>query len=583
MISLSAKIEDVRAAYRLLAHAGRGVTEVRVIHPGRGIAGIGFFDDEDAFVSACAEHSGKANVYAGIQPRPSRFLADASNRVAPLNHGAKDDDIEWLTSIVVDLDPVRPKDTASTDAELALAVERAEAAAAWIESKGFSRPVRIMSGNGCHLWFAVPPHEIHEDNRGDLTRRLRAFESRLRERFSDDAVKVDSIYNLSRVIKVVGTPSVKGEDLPERPHRLSCGIDPLERREDGKLLQAILSMPAEERETEALDEQSAPSAAHDGLDPWVHALISSSDRLAALFEGRGKTAVTPDGKRVDTTSSGYDFSIIHTLVKRGVTDPDQLATVLWHRPDGAARAKGQEYIARTVRRAIEIAHRTGGKQKVDRAGPADRDGGEEPAPDIDFIVTKLVVSDSVPPVYQLHVDDHVLVLTVDDLLSPRHFEKRFVAQLRRIPHLPGKGAAMSWKDLVNGWLAAAEVIHQPPEASPRGLLKEEIARVIDNLGEAETPADLDRGKTFRVDGRRGFKTRTVLRALREAAGGDAGTHDVCNLLRELGCENTLCRLDGARVRLWLAPASWTEPPAADGEPSPTPEDPAPEPAAEEDA
>lgn len=573
-----ANLDDVRAAYRLLAHAGRGVTELRVIHPNRGIVGIGFFDAEETFVAACAEHSGKANIYAGIQPRPGRLLEGAPNRIASLKHGARDDDIEWLTSIVVDLDPVRPKDTASTDAELALAIDRATAAAAWIESKGFSRPVRIMSGNGCHLWFAIPPLEVHADNRGELTQRLRAFEGRIRERFSDDVVKVDSIYNLSRVIKVAGTPSTKGEATPERPHRVSRGLDALVRREDARLVEAILAMPVDEPEAEPGDDRPTSVPVQDALDPWVHALISSSDRLAALFEGRGKTAVTPDGKRVDTTSSGYDFSIVHSLVKRGVTDPDQLASVLWHRPDGAARAKGAEYIARTVRRAIEIAAGAPRKPHVDGAGPAPTRSRDDDAADIDFVLSKLVVTDSDPPVYRAHVDDHVLVLTVDDLLSPRRFERRFVAQLRRIPKLPGKGATVSWKELVNGWLAGAEVIHQPPDASPRGLLREEIVRVIDNLGETDAPADLERGKAIRVDGRRGFKTRTVLRALREAAGGDPGTHEVCGLLRELGCENTLCRLDGARVRLWLAPASWTEPSAPDGEPAPSPvEGPAPSP------
>ena len=49
----------------------------------------------------------------------------------------------------------------------------------------------------------------------------------------------DSIYNFSRIIKVIGTLSVKGDDTPERPHRLSCSIDPFERREDAALLEAL--------------------------------------------------------------------------------------------------------------------------------------------------------------------------------------------------------------------------------------------------------------------------------------------------------------------------------------------------------
>ncbi len=569
MTALSANIDDVRAAFRFLAHAGRGVTEVRVIRPGRGIVGIGFFDDEDAFVRTCVEHAGRANVYAGIQPRPARFLELAPNRIARLSHGAGDDDIEWLTAVVVDLDPVRPKDEASSNAELVLAVARAEAVSAWLEGKGFRAPVRVMSGNGCHLWFAVPPHQIAGERREELTRRLKTFEGRLRDRFSDGAVRIDSIYNLSRIIKVVGTPSVKGGGTAERPHRVSQSLMAFERAEDGRLLDAILSMPLPPANAEAPAPGPGSSVSiRPGLGDRVAGLLLSNVRLAALFHGRSKNPVGPDGRSRDTSSSGYDFSLLLALARKGVTDPDELASALWNRPDGGACTKGEEYIARTVRRALATASSgdaEGGAARGRRAN--DDDVYSLPEEDIDFAVTKLVVSDSDPPLYQLHVDDHVLVLTVDDLLSPRRFEKRFVAQLRRIPRLPGKKAKRSWDEYVNEWLAAAEVIHQPPEASPRGLLREETARVIDNLGEADTPADLERGKVLRIDGRRGFKTRTVLRALRETVGGDAGTHEVCSILRELGCESALCRLDGMRVRLWLAPPSWTDPasPEADAD------------------
>lgn len=138
---------DIRATRRFLAHAEHGVTEVRVISPGRGVTGIGYFDDEDAFVAACAEASGAGNVYVGIQPRSARFLAQAPNRLAYLRAGAHDQDIENVTAIVMDLDPVRPKDTASTEEELGQAVAEATRLADWLAAKGMARPVRVMSGN----------------------------------------------------------------------------------------------------------------------------------------------------------------------------------------------------------------------------------------------------------------------------------------------------------------------------------------------------------------------------------------------------------------------------------------------------
>ena len=69
--------EAIRATFRWLAHGEHGVSEVRVIRPGTGIVGIGFFDDEEAFVSECVRLNAAGNVYVGIQPRPRRLLDHA--------------------------------------------------------------------------------------------------------------------------------------------------------------------------------------------------------------------------------------------------------------------------------------------------------------------------------------------------------------------------------------------------------------------------------------------------------------------------------------------------------------------------
>ena len=203
--------DDVRATYRFLGHDGRGVTELRVISPQRGVVGIGYFDNEEAFVGACAGVNGAGNVYLGIQPRPAAFLQQSNNKIRRLRKGAHEEDVGWLTAVVIDIDPVRPKDTAATDEKLAKAIDCGDQISEWMEAKGFRRPVRNMSGNGCQLWFAIPPFEITDTNREKIRERLKGFEAKIRERFSADGVTIDSIFNLSRVIKVIGTRSVKGE------------------------------------------------------------------------------------------------------------------------------------------------------------------------------------------------------------------------------------------------------------------------------------------------------------------------------------------------------------------------------------
>jgi len=69
------------------------------------------------------------------------------------------------------------------------------------------------------------------------------FEKRVSEIFRKDLkrlnCKIDPMYDLPRIVKVIGTLSVKGENTAERPWRVYF-IDEPKRMEDEKLLKAIL-------------------------------------------------------------------------------------------------------------------------------------------------------------------------------------------------------------------------------------------------------------------------------------------------------------------------------------------------------
>ena len=239
MSALGPDENTIRATWRWLAHGAHGVSEVRVIRPAGGIVGIGFFDDEEAFVRECVRTNAAGNVYVGIQPRPRRLFDAAPNVVRPLKTGAGRKDIEVVTATVIDLDPVRPKDAASTDAELALALVAAETASAWCESEGLVRPRLMMSGDGAQLWFAVPPTALEGERRERLQAGLKAFETKVRECAQTEAVHVDSIHDVARIIKVIGTVSHKGDGQGDRPHRVSAALSGFDRVEDEKLLSRL--------------------------------------------------------------------------------------------------------------------------------------------------------------------------------------------------------------------------------------------------------------------------------------------------------------------------------------------------------
>ena len=148
------------------------------------------------------------------------------NPVKPIaGKAAKDKDVVHRRRLLVDCDPVRPADTSATDDEHQSALERVVAIRDWLTEQGWPLPVVADSSNGGHLIYAIDlPNDKAAD---DLVHRcLKA----LKARFSDDAVGVDTtVKNASRITKIYGTVSRKGDNTPERPHRRSRLIEVPER------------------------------------------------------------------------------------------------------------------------------------------------------------------------------------------------------------------------------------------------------------------------------------------------------------------------------------------------------------------
>ena len=234
--------ESLRGVYRWLQHEPLGVTEVRVIEGGRGVVGMGFFDNEEAFVRACVHGNQGGNVYVGIQPRARYLFERAPNSLRRLGAGAAKGDVAAIVGTVIDLDPDRPKGAPSTEGELALTLEVAERACAWFVAQGLQRPLRMLSGNGIQLWCAIDPLVIGTDvHQADVETRMRELEAELRKEVQSAKVRVDSIFDSPRIIKAIGSVSVKGEHSIERPHRVSAPLDGFERVNDSALRERLLA------------------------------------------------------------------------------------------------------------------------------------------------------------------------------------------------------------------------------------------------------------------------------------------------------------------------------------------------------
>lgn len=118
----------------------------------------------------------------------------------------------WL---LIDADPVRIADVSSTDAEKATAEEAIKAIRVHLRQQDWPAPLLADSGNGYHLLYRI---NVSADDAGLIERSLKG----LAALFDSEAVKIDStVFNPSRIVKLYGTVSRKGDHTPERTHRQS--------------------------------------------------------------------------------------------------------------------------------------------------------------------------------------------------------------------------------------------------------------------------------------------------------------------------------------------------------------------------
>ena len=156
-------------------------------------------------------HSGQA---AGVYYTLNPVRLDLKDGAA-----AKDKDITGRRLLLIDVDPVRPADTSATEAEKARARTMADSIRVFLCGLGWPKGALSDSGNGFHLIYAI---DLPADDEGLVKKVLQA----LAARFDTPDCKVDTtVSNPSRICKLPGTMACKGENTPDRPHRMARVIE----------------------------------------------------------------------------------------------------------------------------------------------------------------------------------------------------------------------------------------------------------------------------------------------------------------------------------------------------------------------
>ncbi len=192
------------------------VREVRIPRYAGSRTASGYFDDPVALAEAVKPWDGRSNLYLTLNPVAPALLARAANRIRDsATSTTSDSDILERRFLPIDIDPVRPAGISATDGELEAAHAVARQVTTYLHDQGFGHPVAAMSGNGYWLLYRV---DLPGDDDGLVSRLLH----HLAERFDTADAKLDlTVSNPARIGPLVGTMKVKGDVLPDRPHRRS--------------------------------------------------------------------------------------------------------------------------------------------------------------------------------------------------------------------------------------------------------------------------------------------------------------------------------------------------------------------------
>ena len=148
------------------------------------------------------------NIYIVMNPITESFKG----------YSAKDTDIAYRDLLLIDIDRAQKSTEPANQGELDAALALANDITKYLKSQGWDNPIRMLSGNGYHLYYVLNrmSNDIkHKELVSVLLQELADY-------FNNSVVKVDTVvFNASRITKVPGTIAYKGTASANRPHRMA--------------------------------------------------------------------------------------------------------------------------------------------------------------------------------------------------------------------------------------------------------------------------------------------------------------------------------------------------------------------------
>lgn len=150
------------------------------------------------------------NIYIVMNPIRSSFFGAAIS----------DEDIQYRDLLLIDIDRAgKPKEPA-TDQEVDAAKQLADKVEKFMEGSGFTKPFKVMSGNGYHLYYLLIEQDTNNTEASEHL--VQQTLKKLAKKFDNEIVKIDTaVFNAGRITKVPGTIMRKGYQSETRPYRMA--------------------------------------------------------------------------------------------------------------------------------------------------------------------------------------------------------------------------------------------------------------------------------------------------------------------------------------------------------------------------
>ena len=213
---------EIKKMWHIFAVGAKSILELRALVPQGGTFKakpvIQYFrvaDYKDAESCKCAFEDEALslnalgyNIYIVMNPIKESFTG----------YAAGDDDIAYRDLLLIDIDRAVKAVEPANDAEIEAARLTANQIIAYLAKRDFSDPIRVMSGNGHHLYYVLK--DIPNTPKAESAVEMALHN--LARKFNNTQVKVDTIvFNASRITKVPGTIMCKGTESEERPFRMA--------------------------------------------------------------------------------------------------------------------------------------------------------------------------------------------------------------------------------------------------------------------------------------------------------------------------------------------------------------------------